>query len=193
MGYLNQAIAIDPNYALAYSALAYNYINQVDWFMAPKVAAPKAKEAAQKALGLDESNAEAHVVLGIELQWYEWDWVGAEREFKRALDLNPDSAEAIGYYSWFLPIMGRGDEAIAEARRELQNGPTFDRAQWQPGFHLYIHAPMGQGDRAAAFIHRSRSELLVRSLFPRQSIRTKGKISRGYCRSQAGDIAWRHN
>jgi TolB-like protein/Tfp pilus assembly protein PilF len=121
--YLNQAIAIDPNYALAHSALAYNYINQVDWFMAPKLAAPKAKEAAQKALELDESNAEAHVVLAIESQWYEWDWARAEREFKRAIELSPDNAEVIGYYSWFLPIIGRGDEAIAEAKRGLQMDP----------------------------------------------------------------------
>jgi serine/threonine-protein kinase len=121
--YLNQAIAIDPNYALAYSALANNYINQADWFIAPKIAAPKAKEAAQRALELDESNAEAHVALAIELQWYEWDWAGAEREFKRAIELNPDSGDARGYYSWFLPIMGRGDEAIAEARRGLQIDP----------------------------------------------------------------------
>jgi serine/threonine-protein kinase len=121
--YLNQAIAIDPNYALAYSALAFNYINQVDWFMAPKIAAPKAKEAAQKALELDDSNTGAHVVLGIYLQWYAWDWAGAEREFKRAIELNPDDDGARGYYSWFLPIMGRGDEAIAEAKRGLQIDP----------------------------------------------------------------------
>ena len=117
---LNQAIALDPNYALAYSALAFNYINQADWFMAPKVAAPKAREAALRALKLDESNAEAHVVLAIESQWYEWDWTSAEREFKRAIELNPDSGDARGYYSWFLPIMGRDDEAIAEAKRGLQ-------------------------------------------------------------------------
>ncbi|MBV8629540.1 MAG: protein kinase, partial [Silvibacterium sp.] len=121
--YLNQAIAIDPNYALAYSALAYNYINQDDWFIAPKIAGPKAKEAAQRALELDESNAEAHVPLAIESQWYEWDWAAAEREFRRAIELNPDSEDARGYYSWFLPIMGRGDEAIAEARRGLQVDP----------------------------------------------------------------------
>jgi len=120
---LNQAIAIDPNYALAYSALGSNYINQDDWFIAPKTAGPKARQAAQKALELDESNAEARVVLAIESQWYEWDWAGAEREFKRAIELNPDNADARGYYSWFLPIMGRGDEAVAEAKRGLQTDP----------------------------------------------------------------------
>jgi eukaryotic-like serine/threonine-protein kinase len=120
---LNQAITLDPNYSLAYSALANNYINQADWFIAPRIAGPKAREAAQKVLELDKSNAEAHVALAIESQWYEWDWAAAEREFKRAIELNPDSGDARGYYSWFLPIMGRGDEAVAQAKRGLQIDP----------------------------------------------------------------------
>lgn len=121
--YLNQAIALDPNYALAYSALAYNYINQDDWFMAPREAGPKARDAARKALALDERDAEAHVALAIESQWYEWDWAAAEREFKRAIELDPHNGNAHGYYSWFLPSMGRNDEAVAEARRVLQIDP----------------------------------------------------------------------
>jgi serine/threonine protein kinase/tetratricopeptide (TPR) repeat protein len=121
--YLDQAIALDPNYALAYSALAYNYINQDDWFMAPKEAGPKARDAAEKAIALDESDAEAHVALAIESQWYEWDWVAAEREFKRAIELNPDSGGAYGYYSWFLAPMGRGEQAVEEAKQPLQFDP----------------------------------------------------------------------
>jgi TolB-like protein/Tfp pilus assembly protein PilF len=123
IGYLNQAIALDPNYALAYSALAYNYINQDDWFLPPKEAGPKARDAAKRALALDETDTGAHVVLAIESQWYEWDWPTAEREFKRAIELDPDESNAHAYYSWFLPSMGRGDEAVAEARRALQTDP----------------------------------------------------------------------
>lgn len=121
--YLNQAIAKDPNYAQALSALANNYINQDDWFMAPKEAGPKARDAAKKALALDETDAEAHVALAIESQWYEWNWAASEREFKRAIELNPDSGDAHGYYSWFLPPMGRNDEAVAEAERALRIDP----------------------------------------------------------------------
>jgi len=84
--YLDQAIALDPNYALAYSALANNYIKQDDWFMAPREAGPKARDAARKALALDESDAEAHVALAIESQWYEWDWAAAERESNELLN-----------------------------------------------------------------------------------------------------------
>ena len=121
--YLNQAIVLDPNYAQAYSALAWNYINQDDWFIAPREAAPKARDLATKAIALNETDAEAHVVLAIEDHWYEWDWAGAEREFKRAIELDPGNGDAHGYYSWFLASMGRNDQAIEEARRLLQMDP----------------------------------------------------------------------
>jgi TolB-like protein/Tfp pilus assembly protein PilF len=114
--YLNQAIALDPGYAEAYSALAYNYINQDDWFLAPADSAPLARTAALKALSLQETDSEAHVVLGIENHWYEWDWSAAEREFRRGIELGPDNGDAHGYYSWFLPTLGRNDEAVEQAR-----------------------------------------------------------------------------
>jgi serine/threonine-protein kinase len=123
INYLNQAIALDPNYSEAYSELAYNYINQDDWFIDPKDAAPKARAAAQKALSLDETDAQAHVALAIENQWYEWDWGAAEREFKRAIELDPGNGDAYGYYSWFLPSMLRDEQALDEARQGLKLYP----------------------------------------------------------------------
>jgi hypothetical protein len=80
---------------LPYSGLAYNYINAEDWFIPPLEAAPKAKAAAQKALAIDATTSEAHLVLGIIAHWYEWDWVNSEREFKRAIELNPNDPLAI--------------------------------------------------------------------------------------------------
>jgi eukaryotic-like serine/threonine-protein kinase len=121
--YFNQAIAIDPSYGLAYNGLAFNYINQDDWYMSPDDAGPKAKQAAEKALAIDPTDSDAHLALGIESQWYEWNWPVAEREFKRAIELNPNNSEAHGYYSWFLAPMGRGVEALAEARRGQQAAP----------------------------------------------------------------------
>jgi Tfp pilus assembly protein PilF len=121
--YFNQAIAIDPNYGLAYNGLAFNYINQDGWYMRGAEAGPKAKEAAQKALAIDPKDADAHLALAIESQWYEWNWAVAEREFKRAIELNPNDAEARGYYSWFLAPMGRGPEALVEAKRGQQIAP----------------------------------------------------------------------
>ena len=118
--YFNQAIAVDPNYGLAYSGLAYNYINQMDWFMPPGEAGPKTKDAAKKALAIDESDARAHLTLAIEAHWYEWKFVAAENEFRRALELSPNNFEAHSFYAWFLTPMGRNDEALAEARRAQQ-------------------------------------------------------------------------
>src|SRR5262249_21704703 len=131
--YFNQAIAKDPNYGAAYSALADNYMNQDDWFMAPKEAAPQARDAAKRALALDESDVMAHVVLAIEAQWYEWDWATAEREFKRALELNPNSGAAHGYYSWYLAPLGRANEAVAEAERQRQTDPTGSNTNFTLG------------------------------------------------------------
>jgi len=131
--YFNEAIAKDPDYGAAYSGLANNYINQDDWFMAPRDAAPRAREAARRALALDESDVGAHVVLALEAHWYEWDWATAEREFKRALALNPNSPGAHGYYSWYLASMGRVDEAVAEAERERQIDPVGSNANFTPG------------------------------------------------------------
>jgi tetratricopeptide (TPR) repeat protein len=91
--------------------------------MRPDEAGPKAKQAAEKALAIDPNDSDANLALGIESQWYEWNWPVAEREFKRAIELNPNSSEALGYYSWFLAPMGRGVEALAEARRGQQAAP----------------------------------------------------------------------
>ncbi|HLY60596.1 MAG TPA: protein kinase [Terriglobia bacterium] len=131
--YFNQAIALDPNYGLAYDGLAYNYINQVDWFMSPREAGPKTREAAKRALAIDDSDAGAHLSLAIETQWCEWDWAGAEREFKRAIELSPKDSEAHAFYAWFLAPMGRKDEALAEARLAQQDDPLSSLANFGVG------------------------------------------------------------
>ena len=136
LDYFNQAIAIDPNYGLAYNGLAYNYINQDDWFIRPNEAGPKARDAANRALAIDESDADAHVSRAIVAHWYEWDWAAAEREFKRAIELNPNDSEAHGFYSWFLAPIGRKGEAIAEAKRSQQLDPLSSLANFIVGSAL---------------------------------------------------------
>ena len=131
--YFNQAIAVDPNYGLAYSGLAYNYINQDDWFMPPNEAGPKTKDAAEKALAIDESNAGAHLTLAIETHWYEWKWAAAEGEFKRAIELSSNNSEAHLFYAWFLAPMGRNDQALVEARRAQQADPLSAFASFSVG------------------------------------------------------------
>jgi serine/threonine-protein kinase len=122
--YFNEAIAKDPRYALAYAGLADCYIvipNYSD--VSTQEAYIKAKEAALKALEIDDSLAEAHISLGGIKNDYEWDFAGAETEFKRALTLNPNYATAHHWYAQFLSPMGRHEEALAEIKRAQSLDP----------------------------------------------------------------------
>jgi serine/threonine-protein kinase len=113
--YLEQATDEDPNYALAYAGLAEGYsLLADDNFSPPREVMPKAEAAARRALALDDSLAEAHAVLGLVESTYKWDWQSADREFRRAIALNPKYASA---YQWYgltcLASTGRGEEALA--------------------------------------------------------------------------------
>ncbi|MFQ5605818.1 MAG: FlgO family outer membrane protein [bacterium] len=119
--YFNQAIAVDPTYALAYDGLAYCYY--VSWYISPKEAGAKGKAAARKALEIDPTLAEAYTSLAAIYAWYDYDWSSAEGEFQQALHLNPDYALAHGYYAAYLAAMGRFDEAIAEGKRAAELEP----------------------------------------------------------------------
>jgi DNA-binding winged helix-turn-helix (wHTH) protein/TolB-like protein/Flp pilus assembly protein TadD len=122
--YFNQAIVQDPSYAMAYASLSKSYgIMGSNGWLPPKEAFPKAKAAATKALEIDDQLAEGHAVLGATKMFYEWDWSAAEREFKRAIDLNSDYPEAHRLYSYLLTAMGRFDGSIAEAELNLRLDP----------------------------------------------------------------------
>lgn len=115
--YFNQSIAQDPNYATAYSGLADAYALLGDWqyaVMSPKEAMPKAKAAAIRALELDDSLGEAHASLAFCLDGFDWNFDAADKEFRRAIELNPGYANAHHWYSWHLALLGRDSEAIAE-------------------------------------------------------------------------------
>ncbi len=125
--YFNQAVALDPNYALAYTGIADGYSNLSLGFnfapMRPELGLPQAKEAALRALAIDDTLPEAHVSLGVVKERWDWDFAAAEREYKRAIELNPDYATAHHRYSVFLGAMGRFDEAIAEIERARHLDP----------------------------------------------------------------------
>lgn len=125
VGYFQQAIAKDPDFALAYVGLAdaYNMGNLIGPYSAEE-SLPKAKVAATKALTLDFSLAEAHAALGMEMSHYEFDFPGAQKEFLQAIELNPNSAYAhLFYSSCYLAPMGRTQEAIAETKKALELDP----------------------------------------------------------------------
>ncbi len=120
LAYFNQAIDEDPKYAQFYSGLADTYALLGDWqyaVMTPKEALPKAKAAAIKALELDNALGEAHNSLAFCLDGFDWDFPAAEKEFQRAIELNPGYATAHHWYAWHLSLLGRYDEAIAEMKK----------------------------------------------------------------------------
>jgi len=115
--YFKQSIEKDPNYALAYVGLADAYLVLPQYAgMAPSVAAPRTKEALTRALEIDRDLAEAHASLGLMKAQFEWDWAGAEKEYRRASELNSNYATTHHWYAFFLCEMKRNDEAIKESR-----------------------------------------------------------------------------
>ena len=120
----NQAIEIDPQYALAYAGIADCY-NLLDiWANLPTSETfPRAKAAAQKALSIDDQLAEAHTSLAYAIHTYEWDWAAAEREYRRAIELNPNYATARQWYAEFLTAVGRFDEAEQQGQKALDLDP----------------------------------------------------------------------
>ena len=123
--YFELALKKDPNYALAYAGIA------LVWAMPPadgerrhaSEATPKAKAAALRAVALDDTVAETHYALAVVRAWSDWDWAGAESEFKRAIELNPGFPDARAYYSHLLIIMRRPEEAMAQGERAVELDP----------------------------------------------------------------------
>ena len=144
--FFNQAIAIDPNNSAAYAGIAdcYNML-VVYGRVEPKEGFPKAKEAATKALDIDESSAEAHSSMAfIKFRW-DWDRAATEREFQEAIKLKPAYAPAHQWYSSYLVAIERFDEAIAEAKRTEELEPLSFVASSHLGWIYYLS---GQNDKA---------------------------------------------
>jgi len=122
--YFRQAIDLDPNYALAYGGLVFAYADGEDDFLSPpRECMPKATEAAKKALELDDTLAEAHYEMGKVHYWYDFDWNAAERELRRAIELEPSYAQAHAYYGWYLVSVGRLEEGMEESKRASELDP----------------------------------------------------------------------
>ena len=121
--YFNQAIARDPNYAMAYLGLADYYYVLSDYSpVSAAEVAPKARAAAEKALAIDNTLAEAHAVLGGAHQNL-WEWDASEQEFRHALELDPNDGTTHQWYGLFLSYLGRHDEALAHFKRALEIDP----------------------------------------------------------------------
>lgn len=149
--YYNQAIETDPGYALAYAGLADTYIVLGANWVSPGEVIPKAKEAAARALELDGTLAEAHYTQGQIAFINDWNWPVAEKELKRALELNPSYASAHVLYCQFLRSVGRLDEALSTIRRAVELDPLSPRTRLQAGLTYYFAR---QYDKALAEYQR---------------------------------------
>jgi TolB-like protein/class 3 adenylate cyclase/Tfp pilus assembly protein PilF len=138
MRYLQQAIARDPGYALAYNGLAYYYVSGTDGLLEGSECLPRAREAAEKALQLDPSIAEAHTWLGAVHWWYDRDDIAARRELETAIAMQPDLASAHEIYGWYLVATGEVDAGLAESRRAVELDPLSSETNTYLGVNLYL-------------------------------------------------------
>lgn len=118
-----QAIQIDSTYALAYCGMADSYFRLSNLHFPPREVLPKAKEAALRAVEIDENLAEAHSSLGLVNVYYDHDWIGAESEFRKAIKLNPDLVSSHQRYGSYLTFMGRFEESIRHYETALDLDP----------------------------------------------------------------------
>jgi len=138
LNYFQQAMALDPGYAMAYTGIAYYYVTASDWFLSPSVAMPNAREALKRALNIDEMQPEAHISLGVVFFWYDWNWSAAESELKRALEINPNDISAHQFYGAYLAWTGKLDEGITEGKRSLELDPLSVQANTYLGMSYYF-------------------------------------------------------
>ncbi|MET0625432.1 MAG: tetratricopeptide repeat protein [Pyrinomonadaceae bacterium] len=145
--FFQEAVTVDPSYALAYAGIADAYSTlPITSDVAPRDAFPKAGEAVTKALELDNSLAEAHAILGRIKFWFDWDWAGSESEFRRAIDLSPNNADAHRLYAHLLSNTGRHEEALRELKRARELDPLSLITNTLQGQFLHF---AGRDDEAA--------------------------------------------
>lgn len=133
-----QALTQDPQNALAHAGLADSYSGLSDWYLPPRAVMPEARAAAARALELDESLSAAHNALCVVLTNYEWNWSAAERECRRAIELNPNSADAHDSYGYLLAYVGRAAEASAEMHRAEELDPLSFRIYCDGAFVEFL-------------------------------------------------------
>lgn len=188
--YFQQAIALDPTYAEAYSGVADSYttLGYLS-YLPPREAFPQARAAAEKALSLDGSLAEPHASLAYIHFYFDWNWTAAEAEFKKAIALNPNYATAHAYYCYFLMAMQRPEEARVEIERALQLDPLSLSINTDVGFQMVYSR------RYDAAIQQLKKTLQMNPRFPLahfwlgRSYQAKGMFEESMAEYQATDSA----
>ncbi len=178
-----RAVGKDPNYARAYAGLADSYALMSGYGIAsPKEVMPKARAAAQRAIALDDKLAEAHVSLALIAQNYDWDWQTAEKEYRRAIELDPNYATAHHWYAEHLALEGRFDQASVEMQRARQLDPLSLIMATDNAAILYFSR---QYDRA---IEQFRSVLEMEPNFPRAHMLVFAYVEKGMYADALADV-----
>jgi TolB-like protein len=163
--YFERALDLDPDFALAYSGLADTYMVQTQgWGLAPRDVFPQAREAAERALELDPTRAEAHTSLGGVLLFYDWDFEAAEAAFRRAIELNPNYAQAPHWLGISLYSRARFAEASQAVERALALDPQSTYVKMNVGYLLYISRRYEQALESYSEAIRADSNAIVRAL-----------------------------
>jgi len=136
--YFEQVLSRNSKEARAYAGLADSYVALSDYYIAPAEILPKAKSASLSAVALDDNLAEAHTSSGVVRLLYDWDWTGAENQFKRAIELNSGSADAHVWYGVYLAQMGRGSDALVEMKRAEALDPLSLSVHVNTGWVYYL-------------------------------------------------------
>jgi tetratricopeptide (TPR) repeat protein len=172
----DKAIALDPNYALAYDGLAYCYYAS-DWLMSPRETFAKAKALAQKALEIDPALAEAHISLGLLKAWADYDWPGAEREFKRAFELNPNYPPAHLWYGFYLMGLGNVDQSIIEIKRAIELDPLSSDANTCLGIALLFGRRYDEALQQLRTTVEAEPNFWLAHLYFARALEKKGELS----------------
>lgn len=191
--YFQQAIEIDPTYSVAYSGLADSYTTLGYFsYLAPEEAFPKAKAAATKALELDSTLAEPHTSLAYAKLYYDWDFSDAEREFKRALEINPYYATAHHWYSVYLTAMGRPDEALTEIRRAQELDPLSLITNTDIGFELYYNRQYDQAIKQLQMVLEMKPDFPLAHLWLGRSYQQKARYEEAIAEYQKVEAVFRN-
>ena len=186
IGYFTKALDADPTFALAYSGLGDAYV-QLGYgsVLRPDDAFPKARAAAHRALELDSTLAEPHATLGFVKLYFEWNWPDAEREFRRALALDPNYATGHEWYGLHLAAMGRFDEAIAEVRRAQELDPLSTSAAATSAWVQYYAGRYDAAERELEVVLRDAPTFALAHFYLGRVHEARGDLSRALAEYEA--------
>ena len=184
--YFEEAIQKGSNYALAYAGLARSHLALTTFYVAPLEGMPKVQAASMKAIELDDSLAEAHASLGLVKFFYDWDWDSSEKEFKRALSLNPNLAEAHAGYAGLLIARGSRDEAFRETKKALELDPVPVASRGEYLWQFYVFRQYGEAVRQCQRAIDLEPNFFLAHTVMGWALAEQGRFSEAVARAEAG-------